>query len=145
MWEREGRGRRSNFSIERVAPAIMMRLTTAQSADNSIFGGKGGSKFSPTTRHNNACSIPILYPSHPLGLLQCGGSARRGIEGRGWVERSSCFYGLAVKTGSIALRKICCCCCCVCFVLFFLVWLKKLVFWGRNIFFPICLKKNGTP
>jgi len=46
------------------------------------------------------------------------------------------FYGLAVKTGSIALQKFFCCgCFCG----------KKFVIWGQNIFFQIRLEKKGTP
>jgi len=51
------------------------------------------------------------------------------------------FYGLAV-TGSIALQKFF-----SSFFFFFLSFLfcgKKFVIWGQNIFFKICLKKNGT-
>jgi len=48
------------------------------------------------------------------------------------------FFGLAVKTGSIALQKF--------FFLIFFFCGKKFVLWGQNIFFQIRLKKQmGHP
>jgi len=51
------------------------------------------------------------------------------------------FYGLAVKTGSIALQK------CFFFVFFsFFFGPKKFVIWGQIGFFPDSFQKtNGTP
>jgi len=55
------------------------------------------------------------------------------------------FYGLAVKTGSIALQTFICCFFVCLFFCFFLALQKKVGFWGR-IFFPDSPQKtNGTP